>query len=222
MDGECIQPSLMFDILSPFSQTAPRPARRAMDTSARQDADLSELVRRIAQKDEAALGALYDASVSRVYGLALRITRQREVAEEVAEDVYLQVWTQAERFDARRGNVFAWLLTICRSRALDQLRRRDDAQPHPEPETLLTEAITTDGDPQDLLLAVERNSRLHAVLGQLSPVQRQLLALAFFKGLSHQEIADHTAMPLGTVKTHLRKALEAMRTSLADYYTVAG
>jgi RNA polymerase sigma-70 factor (ECF subfamily) len=185
------------------------------------ESDWTELVTRIMHKDEAALSALYKASIGRVWGLALRITRQHPMAEEVAEDVYMQVWRQAARFDARRGNVLTWLLTICRSRALDHLRRRDEAELHPEPETLAGETIAA-ADPQDLLLAVERNSRVHAALEALDAVQRQLLALAFFKGLSHQEVSAHTGMPLGTVKTHLRKALEAMRTRLGDGRAVAG
>jgi RNA polymerase sigma-70 factor (ECF subfamily) len=181
----------------------------------------AEWVAHITHKDEAALGALYQASISRVWGLALRITRQPEAAEEVAEDVYMQVWRQAARFDARRGSVLAWLLTICRSRALDYLRRRDDAEPHPEPETLADETMAA-ADPQDLLLAVERDNRMYAVLDELDAVQRQLLALAFFKGLSHQEVSAHTGMPLGTVKTHLRKALAAMRISLGEGGAVVG
>ncbi len=221
MDGECFQPGPLFSILSRFEQAPARPARRAVnDTSAAQEAELVGLIERIARKDDAALGKLYDLTVSRVYGLALRITRQREAAEEVSEDVYLQVWDQADRFDAQRGRAYAWLLTLCRSRALDHLRRRDDAESHPDPETLVDEP--GHGDPQDLLLAVEANSRVHAVLEQLSATQRQLLALAFFKGLSHQEIAQHAGMPLGTVKTHLRKALEAMREALAEYHGIAG
>jgi RNA polymerase sigma factor (sigma-70 family) len=170
----------------------------------------------IAKGDEQSLGAFYDATVSRVYGLALRIVRQREAAEEVVEDVYLQVWQQAGRYDASRGKPLTWLLTICRSRALDFLRRDDEAIAHPDPETLVTESTDERADPQDMLLTMERNSQLYAILETLMPVQRQLLALAFFRGMTHQEIADHTRLPLGTVKSHIRKALDAMREQLGN------
>jgi RNA polymerase sigma factor (sigma-70 family) len=170
----------------------------------------------IAKGDEQALGALYDATVGRVYGLALRIVRQREAAEEVVEDVYMQVWQQARRFDVARGKPLTWLLTICRSRALDFLRRDDDAMVHPEPETLVTERRDERADPQDMLLTLERNSKLYAILATLIPVQRQLLALAFFRGMTHQEIAAHTQIPLGTVKSHVRKALDKMREQLDE------
>jgi RNA polymerase sigma factor (sigma-70 family) len=174
------------------------------------------LLSAIAKGDEPALGALYDATVGRVYGLALRIVHQREAAEEVVEDVFLQVWQQAGRYDASRGKPLTWLLTICRSRALDYLRRVDDALVHPEPETLVAEASDERTNPQDLLLALERNSRLYAILEKLMPVQRQLLALAFFRGMTHQEIAEHTQLPLGTVKSHVRKALDKMREYLGE------
>ena len=170
----------------------------------------------VANGDEQALGAFYDATVSRVYGLALRIVRWREAAEEVVEDVYMQVWQQADRFDVSRGKPLTWLLTICRSRALDFLRRDDEAMAHPEPETLVREPSDERANPQDLLLAMERNTQLYAVLENLLPIQRQLLALAFFRGMTHQEIADHAQMPLGTVKSHVRKALDKMRELLGE------
>ena len=170
----------------------------------------------IAKGDEQALGALYDATVGRVYGLALRIVRRREAVEEVVEDVFLQVWQQAGRYDIARGKPLTWLLTITRSRALDYLRRDDEALVHPEPETLVAEPGDERANPQDLLLALERNSRLYAMLEQLIPVQRQLLALAFFRGMTHQEIAEHTHLPLGTVKSHVRKALDKMREHLGE------
>ncbi len=176
----------------------------------------ARLLSAIAKGDEPALGALYDATVGRVYGLALRIVRQREAAEEVVEDVFLQVWQQAGRYDASRGKPLTWLLTICRSRALDYLRRVDDALVHPEPETLVAEVGDERINPQDLLLVLERNSRLYAILEKLMPVQRQLLALAFFRGMTHQEIAAHMQLPLGTVKSHVRKALDKMREHLGE------
>ncbi len=174
------------------------------------------LLTSIAKGDEQALGAFYDATVSRAYGLALRIVRQREAAEEIVEDVYMQVWRQANRFDGARGKPLTWLLTICRSRALDFLRRDDEAIAHPEPETLVREPSDERANPQDMLLLLERNTRLYALLESLIPIQRQLLALAFFRGMTHQEIADHSQLPLGTVKSHVRKALDKMREQLGE------
>ncbi len=172
-------------------------------------------IARIVESDEAALAALYDAMVGRVYGLALRITRQVQLAEEVAEDTFWQIWRQAPRFDVARGTAMAWIMTMARSRALDALRRRDPAECEADIETLVEGGGSDSPGPQDLLEAVQQGSLLHAALARLDPLPRQLVALAFFRGLSHEEIADQTGMPLGTVKSHIRRALERLRRLLA-------
>lgn len=189
---------------------APSPA--AADLAG--DAALAGLLARMARGEEAALEALYDATLGKVYGLALRITRRPDAAEDVMAEVYHQAWRQAGHFEPERGRALTWLLTLCRSRALDSLRRRDAADSHPEPESLAAEPPDQDADPIDLLLAVERRGALHDALAALAPVQRQLVALAFYRDLSHQEIAAHLDMPLGTVKTHIRKALHTLQAAL--------
>ena len=160
------------------------------------------------------MAALYDATIGRVYSLALRITRKPEAAEEVVADVYLQVWRKAATYDAARGRALTWLLTICHSRALDQLRRKDEADAHPDPDTLRPDLADGRNDPLDILQALENQSAIYSALQTLNPIQRQLIALAFFKGLSHQETADQSGLPLGTVKTHIRHALAQLRQTL--------
>lgn len=171
----------------------------------------------IARGDEHAFRAFYEATVGKVYHLALRISGLPDTAEEVVTLVYLQVWRDAARYDALRGKVLTWLLTLCRSRTLDHLRHRDLAEAHPDPQSLRPDLYTGDNDPQDLLQALETNSAIHAALCRLSATQRQLIALAFFKGLSHQEIAQHSGLPLGTVKTHIYKAIELLRKALSSH-----
>lgn len=174
----------------------------------------ARLVAAIARGDEAALGQLYETTLGKVYGYALRIVGKPEAAEEVVGEVYLQVWHQAGRYDATRGSVMAWLMMATRSRALDHLRRQDSADSHPDPAIFLESENDEGARPLDLLLAVEDRSRVAAALAELTPVQRQMIALAFFRDLSHQEIADTTGMPLGTVKSHIRRALEKLRPKL--------
>jgi RNA polymerase sigma factor (sigma-70 family) len=111
---------------------------------------LRALISAIGARDESALTALYDATASRVMALALRFTGQHEAAEEVVMDVYLQVWRQWDRYSQARGRVMAWIFTICRSRALDLLRRRDPAETHADPYALGVEPCT-DSDPLDAL-----------------------------------------------------------------------
>lgn len=194
------------------AKTIQSPPKKGVATP--DQARLASMVSAMARGDESGLGALYDAAASRVYSLALRITRSSAAAEDVTAEVFHQSWRNAGSFDAARGSVMTWLLTMCRSRAIDHLRRRDEAESHAEPE-LLAEATTAD-DPQELLSALESHSALRAALNDLAPVQRQMIALAFYRGLSHQEIADHCQMPLGTVKTHVRKAIERLRLAVSE------
>ncbi|MCV2353067.1 sigma-70 family RNA polymerase sigma factor [Paucibacter sp. B2R-40] len=188
---------------------------------------------RIVHQDEAALDSLYRACVGRVYGLALRIVRNPAIAEEVTEDCFWQVWRQAPRFDAQRGSALAWLLTIARSRALDALRARRRVLANTVSADALGEAMDAlaehsdggcdggHGDPHDLLAAVQTNQQLHQALAQLDAVPRQLVALAFFKGLTHEEIASQIDLPLGTVKSHLRRAMLALRKCLGPQTSTA-
>lgn len=184
---------------------------------ARRDAEADEMVRlleRIRGQDDAALGRLYDLTLGRVYGLVLRIVRDPMCAEEVAEDVYFAVWQNASRYDPSRGRPLAWLLVMARSRALDALRRRDEALSHPEPVTLLEIEPTSDEQAPDLIDVARGNARLHEAIGGLDPVPRQMVALAFFRGLTHEEIATQAQLPLGTVKSHIRRALASLRSAL--------
>jgi len=207
--------AVRFAILSRMSNmTAVPPAAAQLDII-EQDNRLRALLGDIARHDQAALAQFYDVSIGRVYGLALRITGRADAAEEVASDVYLQVWRQARDYDAARGRAIAWLLTICRTRAIDHLRRREPAEPLADAD-LLSAQDGTASDPQDLLAASRDHGELHAALERLTPLQRQLLALAFFRGLTHDEIARHSGMPLGSVKTHIRRALGVLRSLLAD------
>lgn len=197
----------------PTAHTTPSaPAVAGTQPAPDLDAELVTLMARVAQADQQALARVYDLTVSRVYGLALRITGKPEAAEEVAEDVYLQAWRTARDYNTARGKVIAWLLTICRSRAIDFLRRLDIAEATEHPEDLAPH--DEDDDPQDLLAATRLNEKLHAAIAGLEPLERQLLSLAFFRGLTHEEIAAHAKLPLGSVKTYLRRALGCLRSQL--------
>lgn len=202
------------------SSAKPQPkvvVRREVSPPTDEQLRLQQLVSRMAQGEQQALATLYDETVGRVYGFAQRVVNNAGAAEEIASDVYLQVWRDAGKYDPLRSKVLTWLLMICRSRALDWLRARETAEVlHDAPETLADEAPSPGGSPHDLLEAVQSSHALHQALASLPPVQRQLLGLAFFRGLSHQEIADQTRLPLGTVKSHIRRAVEALRAHLGE------
>lgn len=180
------------------------------------EAALRDWIGRIVHQDQQAFASLYEAVVGRVYGLALRITRNAPLAEEVTEDAFWQVWRQAPRFDPKRGSALAWILTIARSRALDAIRSRTRADGETALERWVPVETGSQNDPLDLLAAMQQGHRLHAALADLDPQPMQLIALAFFQGLSHAEIAHQTGLPLGTVKSHLRRTLIRLRQALAD------
>lgn len=178
------------------------------------EAQLQAWIHRVVRQDEAAFGLLYEACVGRVYGLTLRITRNAAQAEEATEDTFWQVWREAPRFDPARGTALSWMLTIARTRALDSLRARDRAEPVEDAAALLDARGETQASPLDLLHSIQTDHALHAALDALDAQRRQLVALAFFRGLTHDEIAAHTGLPLGTVKSHIRRALALLKEQL--------
>jgi RNA polymerase sigma-70 factor (ECF subfamily) len=177
--------------------------------------ELQNLLARIVNRDQAAFGALFKAMSGRVYSLALRITGSIQLAEEVTEDVLFQVWRQAPRFDPARGTAKAWILTIARSRALDARRSIPPFESQEDHEKDKSPEHHGHDELPDLLSAIEKNHQLHNALEKLDPLPRQLIALSFFRGLSHEEISVQANLPLGTVKSHLRRAVISLREALA-------
>jgi RNA polymerase sigma-70 factor (ECF subfamily) len=164
-------------------------------------------IQEIAEKKEAALSKLYVGTLSKVYGAALRITRNSACAEEVVGDVFFQVWRTAASFNSERGSPIVWLLMITRSLALGKLRTKDIALSYADMDPFADE-ITGDSDnPQSQYIASEQNSTLLCALQTLDARERQLLVMAFFHSLTHTEIASQLKMPIGTVKTCLRRGL---------------
>lgn len=196
------------------------PAAAVHIVAALDDDQLADLVARVCDQHEPSLARLYEATSGRVYGLVLRVVRNTALAEEVVEDVFWQVWREAPRFDAGRGKVLAWLLAIARSRAIDALRRQERVRANEfavEDDDAMQALAEHDAgdDPLDLVSASQHHARLHAVLAGLEPLPRQLLSLAFFRGCTHEEIAEQTGLALGTVKSHIRRTLVALKRQLA-------
>jgi RNA polymerase sigma factor (sigma-70 family) len=203
-------------VTKPRANAVSKPVRTTELPVAEDDAALRDYLDAISKHDQAALAHFYDLTVSRVYSVALRIVRHVHLAEEVVSDVYMQVWRDAHRYDDSRGRVLAWLLIITRSRALDLLRRQDEAFSHPEPYELISEPESEQKSAHDLLESAQVGSALHEAMQSLTPLQRQLLSLAFFRGLTHSEIVEQSGIPLGSVKTHIRRALTALKSKLGQ------
>jgi RNA polymerase sigma-70 factor (ECF subfamily) len=173
--------------------------------------DLATLIERCAAQDRAALRLLYDRQAARLYGVALRLTRQSALAADVVHDAFVAIWQRAASFDPDRGSATSWLVSIVRHRAIDIIRRRDR-------EILgetLPEAADSDPDPLARLVASDDAAALHRCLGTLEDDKRRMLLLAFVDGLSHSELAVKLAIPLGTVKSSIRRALAALKLCLA-------
>ena len=162
--------------------------------------------------DRAALAELYDSTVAKVHALVKAIIRNPADAEEVTCDVYTQAWQTAAHFDPARGSVMAWLMSIARSRAIDWLRRQrgssrvfaDDPPLEDVPDC--AEYVS----PERILSLFQCRSVVRTALEQLTPVRRRLVGLAFFEDLSHSEIAELTGLPLGTIKSHMRRAIHTL------------
>lgn len=177
---------------------------------------LEDLVHAMAGGDQAALSRVYEQTATQVFAIARGMLRCKEDAEEVVCDVYSHAWQRANSYDSGRGTVMAWLAVMARNRAVDRLRQRRDALSLDDDRhgslaaSLVGEAL----GPEQVLAQFQSGSAVHRALQSLSAKRRYLLGLAFFQELSHQEIAAVTGMPLGTVKSHLRRALAALHGGL--------
>jgi len=167
-----------------------------------------ELVGRAARGDRQALRRLYDLYSPSAMAIALRMLKNRPVAEEVVQDTFVEVWRRAREYDASRGTVSAWIATIARTRALDRLRA--DARLAAAKEKAAAQPETPSVAPLELAVERQQRERVNAALGTLPPEQRLAIELAYFDGLTQREIAEKLGQPLGTVKTRVRLAMEKL------------
>jgi RNA polymerase sigma-70 factor (ECF subfamily) len=174
--------------------------------------DWTTLVQSIAAGDQLALHALYEMAHRLVFTLIMRITANRETAEELTIDVFHDVWRRAPRYDPANGTVLGWIMNQARSRAIDRLRfesrkkrsHGEDVQPQAE----------VAADPHDVLELREQGESLRASLAMLTPDERQAIEATFFAGLTHAEAAARLNQPLGTIKTRIRSGLHKLRQTL--------
>ncbi|XGV95774.1 MAG: sigma-70 family RNA polymerase sigma factor [Leptolyngbya sp. BL-A-14] len=177
------------------------------------------LLSRVAQHDQSALAELYDRYARVLYSVAFKSLRSAEESEEVVLDVFAQVWRTAARYDVAKGRVDSWLFMMTRSRVLDRLRSlQRTTKVTLASENLAEIQTTTPGvDPIENVLLSERRDRVLAALSQLPEEQRQVIELAYYKGLTQSEIAAQTNLSLGTVKTRIRLGLNKLRTALGNW-----
>ncbi len=167
------------------------------------------LVTAIRSGDQSAMAALYDRYSPIVYSVALRVLQDTGAAEDILQDIFMQLWRNPGAFDASRGNMGAWLAVIARHRAIDALRRR---RPENDIEDVVVSVETDFAGDADRSRAMVR---VRGALETMPPPQRSALEMAYFEGLSHSEIAEKTGEPLGTIKTRIRSGLQSLRKVLA-------
>ncbi len=187
--------------------------------------ELAALMSRVALGDRQAFEALYRGTSAQLFGIVLRINGERAQAEEVLQEVFVTVWRVAASFDQRQGQVMTWLTSIARNRAIDSLRRRasepatvsrfaalgDDGD---DDHDLLEQQASEDPGPLDLLDRASSRHALERCMDALTGEQRSSLALAYYQGFSHAEVASHLSQPLGTVKSWVRRGLQTLRSCL--------
>ncbi len=202
---------------APSGSDAPLGSTQRAERDARLRTELAD----IARGDQAAMARLYDGTQRVVFALVVRLIPDRDLAEEVQLDVYLQVWQRAASFDPSRGEVMTWLLTIARSRALDRRRSREARERgRVEWSGQLDRdlaACSCGCDPVQERNAQERCQSVREAIAGLPPAQRQVVELAFLSELSHAQIAERTKEPLGTVKTRIRLGMMKLREVLAGW-----
>ncbi|WP_229665288.1 sigma-70 family RNA polymerase sigma factor [Croceicoccus mobilis] len=170
-------------------------------------------IEQVARGNSAALKQVYDMTSAKLFGVILRIMHDRELAEDVLQDVYLKVWNRAGRFDANRASPISWLCVIARNAAIDGVRRQqrsDYLSGHAEADVL--EEIEDDAVPADELLCnAEDNERMRRCMEALQDDHRKSIRMAFFDGLSHSELAERIGVPLGTMKSWIRRGLASLK-----------
>jgi RNA polymerase sigma-70 factor (ECF subfamily) len=190
-----------------MARTSPRTDRRQTTTGD----DLTELLVMLARGDESMFGLLYDHIAGPVFGLVRRVLRDPAQAEEVTQEVLVEVWRTAPRFDPDRGNARTWIMTMAHRRAVDRVRS-EQASRDRESKTVDVERTAP---PVDEAVAIQlEHQQVRAALGHLTDIQREAIALAYYGGHTYREVAELLDIPLATTKTRIRDGLIRLRDSL--------
>ena len=175
--------------------------------------DLSGMLKRAARGDKQAFADLYDATASRLYGLAVRVVRDPAQAEEVTQEAFLEVWRTSSRFDPDRGSAMSWLLTICHRKAVDRVRSAEASSRRDTSYQQKNQTVDHDAT-ADAAEASMEAKRVRNALHTLTEVQRDAIELAYFGGYTHTEVAGILEIPVGTAKTRIRDGLIRLRDTM--------
>jgi RNA polymerase sigma-70 factor (ECF subfamily) len=183
------------------------------DSIRERDRRLQQLLASCTIRDRRAFAQLYGLTSAKLYGVILRILNREEWAQDCLQEAYIKIWNRAESYRADLASPMTWMATIARNQALDQLRKRRHEVRMSETECF-PEEVDQELLPQDRLQQSDEGRRLNRCLAELKSEQRQVIALAYFRGLSHEELAARTKIPMGTVKTWIRRGLAQLKRCL--------
>jgi RNA polymerase sigma-70 factor (ECF subfamily) len=176
--------------------------------------DLADLLARVAARDREAFAAVYKATSAKLWGIVVRILPRRDIAEDVLQDVYVRIWERAVSFDPAKASPITWMATIARNRAIDEVRRKSTVSIEDTPESLEVEQDAP--SPLDSTQMSEDLRRLQQCLQGLDPERREIVLLAYYNGLSRDELAKRFSHPVATIKTWLHRSLAQLRKCLGS------
>jgi RNA polymerase sigma-70 factor (ECF subfamily) len=182
-------------------------------TAALADEEVTAIIGRCAAGDRGALKRLFDAEAPRMIGVAERILRRRALAEEAMQDAFVQVWRRASSFDPKLGSGRTWLYTILRNRSLNILR--SESRTDLTGDDAAFDTASEDDDPEQVVMKLGEANRLRACLEKLEPARRKAIVLAYANGLSHGELAGKLGLPLGTIKSWIRRGMQTLKECLS-------
>lgn len=174
-------------------------------------ADEAQLVEAIARGDQQALSQLYDTYTRLLYSLIIKIVKNQEVAEDILQEVFVQVWDKASKFDGNKGTVYTWLTTMSRNKSIDHLRsktHKNSSKNVSDPEEYVFPLMeSVEATPLDATIQNDQRNRINQALGQIPAEQKEIIEIAYFQGYTQSEIAAELDLPLGTVKTRMRQGM---------------
>lgn len=191
-------------------------------------ARLEWLLGRVAQRDQVAFKELYDRTCRCLNAIVMRLLRDTAWTEEVLQEAYVSIWNSAGNYSSTKSQPMTWLMTVARNRAMDALRSSNADREHrvelsadDDDEAIVPDVEDESAGPLDRLIGKSDSQHLNHCIGRLEAAQRQAIALAFYDGLSHSELAEHLRQPLGTVKAWVRRGLERLQRCLQQSLTTA-
>ena len=196
-----------------MNQIRPVPDGASSHEGAAAGPDLADLLKACGKGDQSAFAALYDATSARVVGLAVRVVRDPALAEEVAQEAFLEIWRSSGRFDAAKGSPLGWLLTIVHRKAVDRVRSAEASTRRDATYQSQNQPIAHDSTAEAVQASLEAR-RDRGALQSLTSVQREALELAYFGGYTHTEVATMLELPVGTAKTRIRDGLIRLRDTM--------